>query len=348
RALVLSLHSLLSRPEFVARLGPDFFARLGPEVVAGVAPEGINVRSCARRGATLPRDMAGVLDAVVIVRSGAITGSGSLISPDGYLLTVAHVVGTADSVTVRTSSGIALPGKVIRVDEPQDIALLHLVGSNFHCLNLAEDLPALGADIFAVGSPAGLDFSVSRGIVSGVRDLDGWSFLQTDAAINPGNSGGPLLDTQGRLVGVVSWKLAAPGFEGLGFGIPATVIRARLGLAYGDLSEPDPTTGVGRLPLASPADSLFVDTPDPRRFESITPAERRRQNKRKHRHQGVALMVIGGATVGGTTAWAMTRDHAGHVPLVAATVANTAGWAALAGGGVLVGLSLPCKRQAKP
>jgi serine protease Do len=86
--------------------------------------------------------------------------------------------------------------------------------------------------VYAVGAPAGEEFafSVSKGIVSGIRDLNGFSYVQTDASLNPGNSGGPLLDTQGNIVGIVSWKIVASGFEGLSFGVPPSAITRRLAI----------------------------------------------------------------------------------------------------------------------
>ena len=82
--------------------------------------------------------------------------------------------------------------------------------------------PERGTDLFAVGHPLGegLSFSVSRGIVSGFREMDGVRFIQTDASLNPGNSGGPLLDMNGHLVAIVVWKAVGADLEGLGFGVP--------------------------------------------------------------------------------------------------------------------------------
>jgi serine protease Do len=88
--------------------------------------------------------------------------------------------------------------------------------------------------VFAVGSPLGgeLSWSVSRGVISGVRDLDGRQLLQTDASLNPGNSGGPLIDSHLRVLGIVSFKVAGDGIEGIGFGVPADVVEERLGLSW--------------------------------------------------------------------------------------------------------------------
>ena len=90
----------------------------------------------------------------------------------------------------------------------------------------------LGEEIFAIGTPmeTSLGQSVSRGILSGRRELEGRSYLQTDVSINPGNSGGPLLDETGQVIGVATMKISGKGLEGLGFGVPISVALEMLNL----------------------------------------------------------------------------------------------------------------------
>jgi serine protease Do len=97
---------------------------------------------------------------------------------------------------------------------------------------MAAELAAVGADIFAVGTPLDPHFTntVTRGIVSAHREIDGVSLLQTDASVNPGNSGGPLFDSQGRVQAILSAKIFGPGVEGLAFGVPMTVVTSRLAI----------------------------------------------------------------------------------------------------------------------
>lgn len=190
----------------------------------------------------LPENMEDVLDCVVVLPVGNTHGSGSIISQDGYILTAAHVVSGVVDVPVRMRSGLELPAKVLRVDKAQDIALLKVEGRGYHALDLATaDLPSPGAELYAIGAPASedLSFSVSKGIVSAYRELGGFKYIQTDASLNPGNSGGPLLNEDGQLVGVVSWKMMASGFEGLSFGIPTNVIASRLNIKFGEGREQD-------------------------------------------------------------------------------------------------------------
>ena len=103
------------------------------------------------------------------------------------------------------------------------------------CLRPRAQAADVGEPLFAIGAPAAKDlaFSVTKGIVSGLRQWNGTSFIQTDASINPGNSGGPLLDDLGQLIGVVSWKVSGIGVEGVAFGVPAASALQVLGLVEG-------------------------------------------------------------------------------------------------------------------
>jgi serine protease Do len=183
----------------------------------------------------LPEQMPTVLDSVVKIRVGAALASGVLISSDGYLLTAAHVVSGVSEVLVDLRSGITLPAQVLRVDNPQDIALIKVAGSGYPALPLALNAnPSVGSDVYAIGTPADELFvdSVSKGVVSGLRKLDDFDYIQTDASVSPGCSGGPLLNQKGQVIGITSWKIVAEGFEGLAFGIPLNVIGKRLNIIW--------------------------------------------------------------------------------------------------------------------
>jgi hypothetical protein len=123
----------------------------------------------------------------------------------------------------------------------------------------------LGTEVYAIGSPASekLAFSLTRGIVSGLRDFDGRKYLQTDASISPGNSGGPLVDKQGRAAAIVSWKVAARSIEGVAFGVPVEDALRGLSLSIGSETSASllhaPALDPGREPTAQP----IVDTEDP-------------------------------------------------------------------------------------
>jgi len=156
-------------------------------------------------------------------------GSGFIVSPDGYIVTNAHVVDGASEVTVKLTDRREFTAKVIGSDKRTDIALIKIDAKNLPALDLSAP-PGVkqGEWVIAIGSPFGFENSVSAGIVSGVhRALPGGQmtpFIQTDVAVNPGNSGGPLLNAAGQVVGVNSQIYSrSGGYMGLSFAIPADV-----------------------------------------------------------------------------------------------------------------------------
>ncbi|MDO7876137.1 trypsin-like peptidase domain-containing protein [Hymenobacter sp. ASUV-10] len=164
-------------------------------------------------------------------------GSGCLISADGYLITNAHVVGDAETVQVRFADGVEATGKIVRVNTDMDLALVKtevdgLTGFQLPTTSIAD----LGSDVFAIGTPADKELgqSITKGIVSGRRKIEGHSFLQTDVSINGGNSGGALVTRSGQLVGIVNAKLVGKGIEGIGFAIPAEQVNDALQLKFVD------------------------------------------------------------------------------------------------------------------
>lgn len=161
------------------------------------------------------------------------TGSGFIISEDGYIVTNNHVVDGADSVLVRLSDRREFDAEVVGTDPRSDLALLRVEAKGLPSLKLArgDDLE-VGEWVLAIGSPFGLDYSVTAGIVSAKgRSLPTENnenyvpFIQTDVAINPGNSGGPLFNLEGDVVGVNSQILSRSGGSiGLSFAIPVSVV----------------------------------------------------------------------------------------------------------------------------
>jgi len=156
-------------------------------------------------------------------------GSGFIVSPDGYIVTNAHVVDGASEVTVRLTDRREFTAKVIGSDKRTDIALIKIDAKNLPALDLnAKPAVKRGEWVIAIGSPFGFENSVSAGVVSGVhRALPNGQmvpFIQTDVAVNPGNSGGPLLNAAGQVVGVNSQIYSrSGGYMGLSFAIPADV-----------------------------------------------------------------------------------------------------------------------------
>jgi serine protease Do len=157
-------------------------------------------------------------------------GSGFIISPDGYILTNAHVVANAGEVTVRLAdSRSELKGKVVGTDPRTDVALLKVEASNLPVATLGDSSQLqVGEWVAAIGSPFGLDNTITAGIVSGkgrsVANESFVPFIQTDVAVNPGNSGGPLLNMKGEVVGINSMIYSRTGgYMGVSFAIPIDV-----------------------------------------------------------------------------------------------------------------------------
>ncbi len=154
------------------------------------------------------------------------TGSGFIISSDGLIMTNAHVVEDSDELTVRLTDKREFKGKVLGFDKQTDIAIVKIDAKNLPTLTIGDSSKLkVGEWVAAIGSPFGLDNTVTAGIVSAVsRDLPSDQyvpFIQTDVAVNPGNSGGPLFNMKGEVVGINSQIFSTSGgFMGLSFAIP--------------------------------------------------------------------------------------------------------------------------------
>ena len=152
---------------------------------------------------------------VMVIYAGDAMGSGVLISPDGYIITDAHVVGSSQAVRLRWADGKESVAQVVRVAANRDVALLKTDGAGGRTpLPLNDTPPAVGATVYAVGSPEGDRFqgTVTRGIVSAIRPLNGLNYIQSDVTTGHGGSGGPLLDEKGYVIGLTD----------LGYGHDAT------------------------------------------------------------------------------------------------------------------------------
>lgn len=159
------------------------------------------------------------------------TGSGVIISADGYIVTNNHVVEGADQLTVTLNDNREFSARIIGTDKSTDLALIKIDGKNLPTLPIGDsDKLKVGEWVLAVGNPFNLNSTVTAGIVSAkARTLGGnpiESFIQTDAAINQGNSGGALVNTQGELVGINAMLYSQTGsYSGYGFAIPTTIMN---------------------------------------------------------------------------------------------------------------------------
>jgi serine protease Do len=170
-----------------------------------------------------------------------VSGSGVIVSQDGYIMTNAHVIEGARRVQVQllacetepggSKTSVTLTALVVGRDRETDLALLKVRADDLAFLEFADsDSVRQGQLVFALGNPAGLDSSITMGTISALaRQLDPddpIDYLQTDAPINPGNSGGPLVDVDGRVVGINTFIMSrSGGSEGLGFAIPSNIVR---------------------------------------------------------------------------------------------------------------------------
>ncbi len=185
-------------------------------------------------------------------------GSGVIVTPDGYILTNAHVVKDADEITVNLPGKRSLAAKAVGIDPNSDIAVIKIDAKNLPAATFGDsDKMRVGSFVMAVGSPFGLNRTVTSGIVSAkgrtnVGIVDYEDFIQTDAAINPGNSGGPLVNIDGEVVGInTAIASRSGGYQGIGFAIPSnsaklimdeliksgTVRRGLLGVHIQDVTE---------------------------------------------------------------------------------------------------------------
>ncbi len=216
-------------------------------------------------------------------------GSGFIISGDGYVLTNAHVVEGADEVFVTLTDKREFKAKIIGSDRRTDVALVKIEGGDLPSLTIGDSGKLrVGEWVIAIGSPFGLDNTVTAGIVSAnSRDTgDYLPLIQTDVAVNPGNSGGPLINMRGEVVGINSQIYSrSGGYMGISFAVPigeamrvaeqlkstGRVIRGRIGVQIGEVTkEVAESLGmpraqgalVGRVESGSPAEKAGVEPGD--------------------------------------------------------------------------------------
>ena len=178
-----------------------------------------------------------VLNATVTVFTDKGSGSGFVVSTNGYLITNQHVIDGAVRVLVSGQDGRKITAEVVESNETRDLAVLKVTEGTWAAVQLGDmDNVGMGDTVFAIGSPGGVDtvleFTATRGIVSSVRDFASAAnpnvkvqYIQTDAAINSGNSGGPLVNESGKVIGVNSSKIVGVGKQGLAFAISVDEIK---------------------------------------------------------------------------------------------------------------------------
>lgn len=211
------------------------------------------------------------------------TGSGVIVSADGYIVTNAHVVAGATNIRVKATGArdghaAMFDAKLIGVDRLIDLALLKIEANGLSPLPFGDSLKLQqGELVLAFGSPLGMDNSVSMGIVSAVArqltDDDPRIYVQTDAPINPGNSGGPLVDANGSLVGINTFIFSqSGGSEGIGFAIPSNVVHYVYASLKKDGHVHRGQIGIYARTITQPLASAFdIDTGKGVLVEDVTP-----------------------------------------------------------------------------
>jgi S1-C subfamily serine protease len=225
---------LLSPPSPASKPLPALEAALREDTIVDlvkrVGPSVVNIDTVSQEQVGVPMfqdpytgQAFGPMIPTVRERRGV--GSGFVLHDEGLIVTNDHVVKGATALQVTWPDGKKARGQVIARVARADLAFVKVPGKGLAALSLADADPDVGEFVVAIGSPLGLEHSVSVGIVSAKGRTVGESpigFLQTDTAINPGNSGGPLIDLQGRVIGVNT--AIAQGAQGIGFAIPASVV----------------------------------------------------------------------------------------------------------------------------
>lgn len=228
--------AILSRAQDLSRAFAIVAKRIRPSVVnlkvrrAGPGAEGMNDASDlfeemlrrhfgGRRPQRRPESTVG-------------QGSGVIVDSRGYILTNNHVVGDSESVLVKLADGRELPAEVVGTDPDSDLAVLRITAENLVAAPMGDsDECEVGEIVMAVGSPFGLELTVTSGILSArgrsnlnITEVE--DFLQVDAAVNPGNSGGPLVNLKGEIIGINSAIFSkSGGYQGIAFAIPVNIAR---------------------------------------------------------------------------------------------------------------------------
>ncbi|QDV23466.1 Do family serine endopeptidase [Aureliella helgolandensis] len=235
RPSVVTITSLVERPTGRARGGihglGDMF--LAPEL-RGMLPDELYEELQKRSNPRFPRQgpqLEELESEEEVEKTQAGMGSGVIVSVDGYILTNNHVVEDADELQVDLSDGRSYIAKVVGTDDLSDVAVLKIDATDLVAATMGDSsVIEVGDWVVAIGSPFGLDQTVTAGIISAMNRQTGIlgngyeDFLQTDAAINPGNSGGPLVNLRGEVVGINTAINSRTGSNaGIGFAIPATM-----------------------------------------------------------------------------------------------------------------------------
>ncbi len=253
----------------------DALSKASQLVSQKVGPSVVHIEVSSIRAQREPNELAQLFGPQVERSHGQ--GSGVIVDPQGYIVTNFHVVQAAAEIEVSLRDGRVLPARIVGVDALTDLSVLKIQGDQLIAAPWGDsEAVDVGALVWAVGSPFGLQSSITFGIISakhrgGMAGEVYQDFLQTDAAVNPGNSGGPLVDAQGRVIGI-NTAILGDAYQGVSFAIPSSVAkgvyerlkangrvaRGWLGVQLDDVSEPT----ARRLGLPAASGALIVTVVD--------------------------------------------------------------------------------------
>ena len=259
--------------------------------------------------------VARVMPAIVLVEASGGRGSGFFVAPD-TLLTNVHVVGRNSSVTIRRASGEVVPARVESTAPQVDIAVLKVsaVDKAQPVLTLGSTGSArIGQEVFAIGSALGLlQNTLTRGIVSGIRQTPTATLVQTDAAVNPGNSGGPLIDRTGRVLGIVT--MGYTDRQGLNFAVGIDHARPVLEGRPAPATAP-PAAGPVRGPSPSvPSETEATRAQGERTYEQAMAQLARRADSLENAWRQYGTSCYKGRAAGGLDrTWFVVFDEPGSV-----------------------------------
>lgn len=207
----------------------DALSKASQLVSQTVGPSVVHIEVSSIRAQREPNELAQLFGPQVEERSQE-QGSGVIVDPQGYIVTNFHVVQAAAEIEVSLCDGRVLPASIVGVDALTDLSVLKIQGDRLIAAPWGDsEAVDVGALVWAVGSPFGLQSSITFGIISAKHrgEMAGelyQDFLQTDAAVNPGNSGGPLVDAQGRVIGI-NTAILGDAYQGVSFAIPSSVAK---------------------------------------------------------------------------------------------------------------------------
>lgn len=224
----VSVNNLLASSDFL-----EMTERVDSVAIVPVSTNTLTLKNKSVSFKSLDEAVESAKKYTVTIRTATGHGSGFAVGEGGHIITNAHVVGEAQNVTVVTSGGISLSGKVIKKSKPRDVALIEISGVKLPSGSISNDDLSSAQKVLAIGSPIDerLSGTVTQGIVSGTRLIDGLLYIQSDAAISSGNSGGPLINQKGEIVGISTAGIQSGGSQiGLNLFVPIQQALEYLGV----------------------------------------------------------------------------------------------------------------------